>query len=258
MSVFAGANKKRSKKTLSCTAVIAAAGSSQRMDGVDKLFADINGKPVLAYALEAFQSCGYVDDIIIVAREEKYNDVSDICKAFGIYKASKIIFGGPTRLLSVMNGVFAVSKKADLIAIHDGARPCVDAGAISRTIESASASHAAAPAIPIISTVKDVRNNIIKETVDRDGLYEIQTPQVFSAALIRAALKNANDKSIDVTDDCYAVELLGVPVRIVEGARANIKLTTSEDFMIAEAILCGRASPALSFGAEPRVRREMI
>ena len=237
MPIFLKKRRVRLKKMPFCTAVVAAAGSSQRMDGSDKLFTEICGAPVLAHTLGIIQKCGYINEIVIVTREDKLERVGQICEAFGISKASTIIIGGPTRLLSVLNGLYAAAEKAELIAIHDGARPCVDIDVINRTIESAASSHAAAPAAPVSSTIKRARNNIIEETIDRENLFEIQTPQVFSADLIKAALTNAKNKSIDVTDDCYAVELLGFPVHITEGSRSNIKITTKDDLIVAEAIM---------------------
>jgi len=234
---FSKLKKARTKKIPTCSAVIAAAGSSQRMNGEDKLFVKIHGIPVLAHTLKAFQSCEYIKEIIVVTRDYYKGHVSDICSQYGITKAEKIIIGGQTRLVSVTNGVFAVSGKAKLIAIHDGARPCVDNGIIERAVESAVKYHAAAPAVPVSSTIKRVKNSMIIETVDRGDLVEIQTPQVFTSELIKAALTNAGNKSIDVTDDCKAVELIGATVRITEGSRNNIKLTTREDLIIAEAII---------------------
>ena len=224
-----------------CSAVIAAAGSSSRMDGGDKLFLEICGKPVLAHTLAVFQNCNLVDDIIVVVRADMIGRACDICKEYGIDKATKIIAGGETRFDSVNNGVFAVSPNAHLIAIHDGARPCIDIGIIEQTVITAAKYYAAAPAVPVFSTLKRVEGATISETIDREGVYEIQTPQVFEANIIKAALSNAASKSISITDDCMAVELLSVPVRITEGSRNNIKLTTDEDVCVAEAVLGGRA-----------------
>ena len=237
MAFITTISRMRSGKIPSCSAVIAAAGSSRRMGGEDKLFISINGAPVLAHTLAAFQKCRYIDEIIIVTNEKNIERAGEICAQFDISKASKIIIGGDTRLVSVMNGVFAVSGKAKLIVIHDCARPCIEQAVIERTIETAAKYHAAAPATPISSTIKKAENNIIFQTIDREGLFEIQTPQVFAAALIKAALTKAFKKSIDVTDDCMAVELIGATVHITEGARSNIKLTANEDVMIARAIL---------------------
>jgi 2-C-methyl-D-erythritol 4-phosphate cytidylyltransferase len=221
----------------SCSAVIAAAGLSQRMDGEDKLFIEVCGLPVLAHTLLAFQNCEVIDEIIVVTRDDTIMNVGRICRQYGIDKAARVMAGGATRLESVMNGVFAVSGKAQLIAIHDGARPCIGLDDIKGAIAAAAKYHAAAPAVPVSSTLKRAKRGVVAETVDREGLFEVQTPQVFTAELIKAALTNAVKKSVDVTDDCMAVELIGAPVRLTEGSRSNIKLTTAEDIPIAEAIL---------------------
>ena len=229
-----------SKKPPVCTAVIAAAGTSQRCKGEDKLFYQVRGKPVLAYTIEAFQKCPLISEIIIVARQEHFDSIGEICIQYGYDKVTKIIKGAPTRAESVIGGVFAVSGKTKLIAIHDGARPCIGIETIEKTINAAAKYHAAAPATKIISTVKRVDNNMITETVDREGLYEIQTPQVFRTEIIKAALTNAAKKSISVTDDCMAAEMIGLRPYIVEGSRSNIKITENEDLQRAETILSGR------------------
>ena len=237
MSFLSKLRKSKQQKIPFCSVVIAAAGSSSRMNGEDKLFIDLCGMPVLAHALREFENCGYIEEIVIVGREDRISDISEICSKYGIAKAAKVMFGGATRQLSVFGGVFAVSPKAELIAVHDGARPCIDRATIERTIEAAAKHHAAAPAVPVTSTIKKVKNGIILETVDRSDLYEVQTPQVFAADLIKAALTNAENKSLSITDECKAVELIGAAVRITEGSHKNIKLTTHEDIAIAEAIL---------------------
>ena len=242
MAFFSTLKKMKSGKIPSCSVIIAAGGASQRMNGEDKLFANILGTAVLAHTLTAFQDCGYVDEILIATREDCLERVGKICKQCGITKASKVIIGGPTRLKSVINCIFAVSKKAELIAIHDGARPCVSQDVIRKAVETAAKYHAAAPAVPISSTIKKIQRNIVIETIDREDLYEIQTPQVFTADLIKAALTFANNRSIDITDDCKAVELIGATVNITEGSRSNIKITTHEDLFIAESILAQRSN----------------
>ena len=235
--VFAKRKKTEQTAAPPCTAVIAAAGASARMDGEDKLFIEICGAPVLAHALMAYQNCALVNEIIIVVREDNLETAAGVCKAHGIEKAGKVIVGGETRFASVYNGVFAVSRDAGLIAIHDGARPCVDGRIIEQAIKAAAEHHAAVPAIPVSSTVKRAVRGVVTETVSRDDLYEIQTPQVFDADLIKAALTSAMKNQSGITDDCMSVEMLGVPVHITEGSRSNIKLTTREDIIIAESVL---------------------
>jgi len=223
-----------------CSAVIVAAGESLRMGAEDKLFIEICGEPVLAHTLMAFQKAERVSEIVVVAREECLKRVGLLCRAFRIHKAVKIMAGGETRLDSAYFGAFAVSENAGLIAIHDGARPCVSDHVITCAIVAAARHHAAAPGLAVSSTMKRAKGRLIAETVDREGLFEIQTPQVFDADLIRAALTKARKKGIAVTDDCQAAELIGVPVYISEGSRNNIKITTGDDLVVAEAILRSR------------------
>ena len=237
MSLFSKRKNPRPKKIPQCSAVIAAAGSSRRMEGEDKLFVEIGGAPVLVHTLAAFQGCELINEIVVVTRSENMELVCDICRHYGITKAAKVVSGGPTRSSSVYNGLFAVSEKARFIAVHDGARPCIGRETIMRTIEAASRYNAAAPGVPVSSTIKRAKDRFVEETVDRDGLFEVQTPQVFKAELIKAAMTNALNKSVAVTDDCEAVELIGAAVHITEGSRSNIKITTSDDLAIAEAIL---------------------
>ncbi|MCL1835720.1 MAG: 2-C-methyl-D-erythritol 4-phosphate cytidylyltransferase [Oscillospiraceae bacterium] len=224
-----------------CCAIIAAAGKSERMGGRDKLFIDIAGAPVIAHTLLAFQNSAAIDEIILVVSGENLERAAALCADFKIDKASKVITGGETRLESVLNGTMAASKKAMLLAIHDGARPCVSSSVIAQAVMAARKKHSAAPAIPVSSTVKRVRDGMAIETIDRDGLFEVQTPQVFTADLIKAALTYAFKKSINVTDDCMAAELIGAPVYITEGSPLNIKITTLEDIITAEAIMKSEA-----------------
>jgi len=223
-------------KVPACAVVIAAAGTSERMSGEDKLFHLINGKPVLAYTIEAFQNCGFVNEIIIVTRDGGFDRVGDLCREHGFSKVTRVMKGGLTRQESVMNGVFAVQNKSGLIAIHDGARPFTEANVIENAIIKAASHHAAAPAVPVSPTLKKAADRVILETIDRKGLFEIQTPQVFTAELIKGALTYAVKKSFDVTDDCMAVELLGAPIYLTEGSRLNIKITDAADLKLAEAI----------------------
>jgi len=220
-----------------CTAVIAAGGSSERMQGEDKLFAQLCGKPVLAHTLKAFEDCDSIDDIVIVTRQDSLEKISELCRQYKINKVHKIMVGGETRLDSVISGVFAVPWKTEVIAIHDGARPCIDSKTIERTIRKAAKRHAAAPGLPVSSTLKKVKRHVVLETIDRENVVEIQTPQTFNADLIKGALTHAKKNNIEVTDDCMAAELLGIPVYVTEGSRQNIKVTTREDLLIAEAIL---------------------
>jgi 2-C-methyl-D-erythritol 4-phosphate cytidylyltransferase len=220
-----------------CSAVILAAGNSSRMNYENKMFIDIGGIPLLVHTLLVFQNCNQIYDIIVVTNEDSLELVTKLCEQYNITKVNLIITGGTTRLESALNGVTAVSQKSKLVAIHDGARPCISNEIIINTISKATKHHAAAPGVPIVPTLKRVKNGIITQTVDRDGLYEIQTPQIFNADLIKGALTNAINKGIDVTDDAMAVEFIGVPVYITAGSGNNIKVTSHDDIVIAEALL---------------------
>ena len=219
-----------------CSAVVAAAGSSARMEGINKLFVEIGGKPVLAHTLIALSRCREIREIIVVARETEMNEVAGICSAYQIAKISKVIAGGQTRLESVYNGVMQVLPDSKLIAVHDGARPFLTQQLVSTAVEAALKFSAAAPAVPVTSTIKYARDGIVERTIERDNLYEVQTPQVFIAELLKGALQNAFDNSLYITDDCMAVEAIGCRVKLTEGSRENLKLTTAHDMIYAEAI----------------------
>ncbi|NLA86478.1 MAG: 2-C-methyl-D-erythritol 4-phosphate cytidylyltransferase [Clostridiales bacterium] len=232
--------KKLKKGEAVCSAVVAAAGSSARMQGTNKLLAEIGGKPVLVHTLTALNKCREISEIIVVTREADLSTVADLCSAYNISKMTKIVIGGKTRLESVYNGVMQVSPKAKLIAVHDGARPFLTDEIVSDTVEAALKFNAAAPAVPVTSTIKLAEKGLVKKTIDREWLYEVQTPQVFIAELLKGALQNAVDKSLYITDDCMAVEAIGCRVKLTAGLRENIKLTTAADLEYAEAILNAR------------------
>jgi 2-C-methyl-D-erythritol 4-phosphate cytidylyltransferase len=219
-----------------CSVVVAAAGSSARMQGTNKLLINIGGKPVLAHTLTALNKCREVAEIIVVTRSEDMNTVAQLCGTYKVTKISKIIVGGETRLESVYNGVLQVSPASALIAVHDGARPFVTESIVSNTVEAALKFSAAAPAVPVTSTIKLAKNGMVEKTIEREHLYEVQTPQIFAAEILKGALQNAVDKSLYITDDCMAVEAIGCPVKLTEGSRENIKLTTVADIAYAEAV----------------------
>lgn len=222
------------------TCVIVAAGSSERMNGIDKLFEPLGGKPVLAYSLEACEACRDITEIVVVTRSDAIASVMELCEQYAPGKTASVVCGGATRGESAFEGVMAASKKASLIAIHDGARPLVTPELISRVVRLAKEKKAAIPAVPVTDTVKIVSGAAVGSTPKRDTLRAAQTPQVFDAELIKAALTAASGKN--VTDDSQAVELLGMKVAVAEGDPDNIKLTMRRDFAAAEAILAGRSA----------------
>ena len=236
------------KKTLpkSCSAVIVAAGSAKRMEGIDKILAKLGELPVLVHTLYAFQDCDCFDEIIVVTREDLIVEVSRLCKEYGLDKVRKVIAGGAERTHSVRNGLREVRPDAQLIAIHDGARPLVTQSILEKTVLRASSAGAAAPVIPITDTVKRAEKDVIVGTVERSELFAIQTPQIFEAGLIKAAVEKAIADGEVLTDDCACVERLGMKVAVTEGSKENIKITTPFDLLLGTAILESRVKEGRS------------
>ena len=223
-----------------CSAVIVAAGSSERM-GTDKLTADLCGVPVLVRTLRVFDACALVDEIVVVTRGDRIEEIADLCKQYGIAKVSKVLAGGSTRVKSALVGVSEVDPKAARIAIHDGARPLVTTELIERTVRAAKEYYAAVPVIPSTDTLKAVdEKGYVVGTVDRATTWRVQTPQVFKADFIKGALTKAMEKDLPLTDDCSAMNMMGVKTMTVQGDEDNIKLTTPRDMILAEAILKSR------------------
>lgn len=218
------------------TAVIVAAGSSQRM-GQDKLLLSLGGETVMARTLRAFECCSIIHEIIIVTREDRLNEMAELGAQCGITKLRKVIVGGSTRARSSLAGVTAASRKSTLIGIHDAARPLITPDEIAAVYQAAQAHQAAAPILPLKDTIKELKDGKLVSTPPRENMAAVQTPQVFQADLIRAALQEAVEKGLLITDDCSAVEAMGIPIEAVDGWEENIKITTPLDVVIAEEIL---------------------
>lgn len=228
-----------------CSAVIVAAGSARRMEGIDKILAPLGELPVLVHTLYAFQDCPAIQEIVVVTREDLLVEVGRICRDFAFDKVTKVVVGGGERIHSVQAGLREADPEAGLIAIHDGARPLVTQEIIRDAVARAALSGAAAPAVPVTDTVKRAEEGQTVETVDRSCLWAVQTPQVFESGLIRAATKKAIEDGELLTDDCGAVERLGMRVTLTGGSEENIKITTPLDLVIGEAILRFRAEGGL-------------
>lgn len=237
--------KKKKPEEPRCSAVIVSAGLARRMGGIDKVLAPLGELPVLVHTLYAFQDCPVIHEIIVVAREDLVVDVGRLCKEFNLDKVRKVIVGGQERIHSVQAGLREVDPEAGLIAIHDGARPLVTQEIIRDTVARAALTGAAAPAIPLTDTVKRTEDGLVVETVDRSQLWAVQTPQVFEAGLIRAATQKAVEDGELLTDDCGAVERLGMKVTLTSGSPENIKITTPLDLILGEAILQARVDESL-------------
>jgi len=219
------------------TAIIVAAGSSRRM-GFDKLFANLAGKPVIAHSIDAFEKCPQVNEIVIVAREERLQDFENMVKEQKFTKVVKIVGGGDERHFSVWNGLQSVNAGTDYVAIHDGARPLVTPKLIQQCLELAEREGAVSCSAPIPDTVKRASTDqMVTESVERSGLWAMQTPQVFSSGLILQAYAAIIAKNEHVTDEVSAVQRLGKKIALLKNDDWNLKITFPRDLEMAEHIL---------------------
>lgn len=225
---------------MTVSAIIAAAGSASRMNGINKQTALLGGIPVLARSMQLLQSCDEITEIIVSTRKEDFQIFSGYAEQFGITKFVCCAEGGDTRQQSVINALKYTSKETQLIAVHDGARPLADPKMISQCIKDASVFGASVPGVPVKDTLKTVSGDMITDTPDRSHLFIIQTPQIFRKKEYYAGVNFANEHGLDFTDDCQLVEAVGVKVNLTRSDYANIKITTPEDLAIAEAILSAK------------------
>ena len=218
-----------------CGAVIVAAGSASRMGGIDKVMAPLGGEPMILRTVRAFEDCEAVKEIVIVTRKDLMGPIMELCSGFT--KIRSVVQGGSSRQESVKLGLLAFSKEVRLAAVHDGARPLVSGELIDKVIRAAHSYGAAAPAIPVKDTIKIFEGGFIAATPDRSTLRAVQTPQVIDRDLLLGALEKAEQEGTALTDDCSAVEHIGMRVRLVEGEERNLKVTTPLDLKIAELLL---------------------
>jgi 2-C-methyl-D-erythritol 4-phosphate cytidylyltransferase len=219
-------------------AIIVAAGKSERMGaGVDKAFLSLGAQPVLAYSLQAFEKCSEIDGIVLVVRKDRVDAARGMVQVFGCSKVTEIVPGGVTRQTSVENGIAALPDNAKVVAVHDGARPCVTADLISETVRVAKRYGAAVASSKVTDTVKEANGVVVTGTVDRTKLWVAQTPQTFKRDLLAEGYEQARKKDLAVTDDASAVELVHDKVRLVPAPDSNIKITSPDDLAIAAALL---------------------
>jgi len=218
------------------TVIVVAAGRAERLKSkVSKPLVKINSKPILIYSLEVFNKLSLVNEIVVVANSSNIESIKRVIKRYKINKARKVVLGGIRRQDSVVNGMFAMNPKTGLVLVHDGGRPFVSKKIVLDVISEASKTGAAIPAVAVKATLKSVSAQMfIKSTVDRSGLWEAQTPQGFRADLLFVAYNKF--KHENMTDDASVLEKLGIPVSIVNSDARNIKVTTPEDLIIAQAI----------------------
>jgi 2-C-methyl-D-erythritol 4-phosphate cytidylyltransferase len=219
------------------TAIIVAAGDSRRM-GFDKLFAAIAGKPVIAHTISAFERANSVNGIIVVAREDRHDEIKTMAGEENFKKVRSIIPGGKYRQDSVRAGLEHLDSATRWVAVHDAARPLVTPEQIERVFQQCANHAAAALAEPVNDTLKRADSNLlVSASVDRDQLYAMQTPQVFERQLIEEAYRAVYAENISVTDEASAVERLGREVALVLNDDFNFKVTYPRDLPVAEFIL---------------------
>ena len=225
-------------------AIIVAAGSSHRMGGRDKLWLPLHGRIILARTIDIFDSSPLIETIILVLSAERCADTIALCTQEGWRKIAAVIPGGSRRQDSVRNGLDTLAEIAPAcrwVMIHDGARPLVTHTIIEAGLRTAQEQQTAIAAVPVKDTIKQAQQGLITATLDRSQLWSIQTPQVFAFPLIHHAHHSSLAQQ-DVTDDAALLEKLGHPVAIFPGSYTNIKITTAEDILIAEALLQGNKS----------------
>jgi 2-C-methyl-D-erythritol 4-phosphate cytidylyltransferase len=219
-------------------AIIVAAGKGIRMNhSLPKQYLPLEGKPILAHTLLNLAQIPEINTINLVVSKDRIQWCKEkIIKRYDIKKVRKIVGGGKTRSDSVLNGLKNLDSQTEIVAIHDGVRPFLEESTFRNLVNQAKKFGAAICAIPLRDTLKKVNKNEVKSTEDRDGLWLVQTPQVFRYSVILDAYKKAKRDDLKATDDAAIVERLPHPVKIVEGSPLNIKITTPQDLVLAEAI----------------------
>ncbi len=206
--------------------------------GRDKLWLPLAGRITLAHTIDAFQASPLIDTIVLVTSAERLDDARALCQQEQWHKVSAVVVGGSRRQDSVCIGLDTLAPETSWVMIHDGARPFVTPAIIEAGLQTAQQHLAAVAAVPVKDTIKQVQDGVIHATLDRSQLWAIQTPQVFSFPLIHEA-HHSPIAQTDVTDDATLVELLGHHVAVFPGSYTNIKITTQEDLIFAEALLQG-------------------
>lgn len=222
--------------------IIAAAGNSTRYGtGKSKQFLILDNTPVLIKSIQAFEEIDDVKEIIVTARKQDFDIIEDFIAQYGVRKVKHIVEGGATRQDSIYAAVENVDEKADLVAVHDGARPLIKREVIESVIQKADEVDAAACAVPVKDTIKIIDSSgKIVTTPERDSLRAVQTPQIFRFSLYKEAIEKAALDGKQYTDDCQLVESMGYPVYLVDGDYENIKITTPDDLLVAEKFLSER------------------
>ena len=233
----------RRAKSGAASAVILCAGASTRFsaNAESKQMAKVNGIPVIVRTINAFENADSVGEIILVVRKEDSERYKELVIEHRFGKVKGIVIGGETRQISALNGFKHISPKSNYVAIHDGARCLVTAEIIERVVDEARLHRAATAASRVTDTVKLADNDgFICKTLDREYVWNVQTPQVFEAKLYTVSAYTAKEKGIEATDDCMLAEAAGFKVKLVDTGKENIKITHKSDISLAEQILNSR------------------
>lgn len=219
-------------------AVVPSAGLGKRF-GPDKNkpFYLLLDKPLIVWSLEVFQEISEIKEVIPVLKEADMETGAEIFERYNLSKIRRIAPGGKERQDSVYNGLRLVKGKADIVLIHDGARPLVDAGLVRRALNNISGFEGVVVGVPVKDTIKELNGNLIKKTLKREAIWAVQTPQVFLYDSIMKAYYKAMEEKFYSTDDSALLERNGGGVKMIEGSYSNIKITTPEDILIAELLL---------------------
>ena len=220
-------------------AVIVAAGQGRRMGAnVDKLWLEVAGRPIIAHTWRQYDEARCIQEIVLVVRDGMQRQFSELAAKYSFHKTFQVVSGGAERQDSVCNGLAALRPETEIVAIQDAARPCTSGELIAATIQAARETGAAVAGQPVSDTLKATNDGqTIAHTVDRSKLWSVQTPQTFRVEVIRRALAAARAKNLKLTDDTAACELIGQPVRLVQGATPNPKVTTPGDLPFIELLL---------------------
>ncbi len=220
-------------------AIVPAAGAGVRMEAAQpKQFLPLGGRPLLVHTLERLSASPLLETVVVVVPADWVAKVrAELVEPYGLAKVGAIVAGGGERQDSVAAGLESLPSEAELVVVHDGVRPFVTQAMVAAVVEAARSVGAAAAAIPVADTVKRVADGAVVETISRDGLFRLQTPQAFRREVLAEAIGRARSDGVVATDDSTLVERLGLPVRVVAGAEFNLKVTTAEDWSLAEEIL---------------------
>jgi len=225
---------------MSAWAIVAAAGSGTRLRGSrteEKAFISLGGKPMVAYSLAAFAKASHVEGVVLVVPTGREGSARSVADEMVPSLRVEIVPGGSTRQESVNAGLSLIPAEVDQVVVHDAARPLVTPSQIEMTLSALAQTPGVVMAIPESDTLKRERDGRVVDTIDREGIWRAQTPQAFRTAVLRAAHARAASEGHEATDDAALLEWIGEPVAIVKGSHRNMKVTTSEDLALVEAIL---------------------